>query len=117
MKAAKKPVKIKKKVTQDLKTKFRRSKPWKDLRLKVRKEQRVDPVTLKPLSVTFNLHHLDLNPDNYTEIGHTDHFVGLNSQTHDVVHFFFGDGRIRKDWRSMVERLVAILERMEELNN
>jgi hypothetical protein len=74
-------------------------------------------VTLKPLSTSYNLHHLDLNPDNYTNIGHTDHFVGLNSQTHDVVHFLFGDGRTRKDWRSMVARLVEILERMEELNN
>lgn len=117
MRIAKKPVKIKKKVTQDIKTKFRRTKAWKDLRDKFKKEQKTDPITGKILSKTYNLHHGDLNPDHYTDISDTSHFIGLNSATHDVVHFFYGDSRAKKNWKSMVQKLIDILTWMDSLNN
>lgn len=104
-------------VTQDIKTKFRRTKKWKDFRLKVRKEQKVDPITKKPLATTFNLHHEDLNPEHYTDISDQDHFIGLNSMSHDVVHFFYGDSGKKKEWRPMVLELIAILKKMDKLNN
>ena len=84
----KKPIK-KKKVTQDEKTKFRRSKAWKELRDKIRDKQKVDPITEKPLSRTYNLHHGDLNPNNYTNISDETHFVGLNSTSHELLHFVY----------------------------
>jgi hypothetical protein len=116
MRISKKPIKKKKVVSQDLKTKFRRSKQWKDLRTKKRAEQKIDPITLKPLSNTYNLHHLDLNPDHYTDITDESHFIGLNSTSHELVHFVFGDSRTKKDWRAIIARLTEICELMEQLN-
>lgn len=115
MKVSKKPLKKKKVVTQDTKTKFRRTQAWKKLRDKIRKEQKVDPITLKPLSTTYNLHHLNVDPLKYTDISQPDHFLGLNSSTHDMVHLLWGDASKRKDWRSMVVRLIKILRLMDKL--
>lgn len=115
MRVSKKPLKKKKVVTQDTKTKFRRTQAWKKLRDKIRKEQKVDPITLKPLSVTFNLHHMNVDPLKYTDISQPDHFLGLNSSTHDMVHLLWGDASKRKDWRSMVIRLIKILRLMDKL--
>lgn len=115
MRVSKKPLKKKKVVTQDMKTKFRRTQAWKKLRDKIRKEQKLDPVTLKPLSTSYNLHHLNVDPLKYTDISQPDHFLGLNSSTHDVVHFLWGDASKRKDWRSMVIRLIKILRLMDKL--
>lgn len=101
----------------DPKAQFRRTKEWKDFRAKIKKNQKKDPITDKPLTKNYNLHHLDLDSNHYTDISNETHFIGLNNQTHDVVHFFFGDGRVKKDWRKRVEKLVEILEIMEELND
>lgn len=111
----KKPIK-KKKVTQDEKTKFRRSKAWRELRDKIRDKQKVDPITEKPLSRTYNLHHGDLNPDNYTNISDETHFVGLNSTSHELLHFVYGDSRTKKNWRDILIRLMALCEWMDTLN-
>ena len=107
--ATKKP----KSVNQDEKTRFRRSKKWKQLRDMVKREQKVDPITLKPLSNTYNLHHRNCDPDAYTDISNSDNFVGLNSSTHETVHYFWGDARHRKPWRDMVLRLVEQLLAMD----
>lgn len=112
-----KPVKIKKHETQSLKTKFRRTAKWKAFREKKRKEQKVDYITGKPLSKTFNLHHCDLRSENYENITNEDNFICLNSTSHDTVHFFFGDEKTKKDWRKMVLRLIEILKRMEKINS
>ena len=117
MKVSKKPLKKKKVVTQDIKTKFRRTAAWKKFRNKVKSEQKIDPITEKPLSNTYNLHHLDLNPEHYTDISNPDHFIGLNSSSHDIVHFAFGDSRTRKNWRRIVLNLIKVLKKMETLNS
>jgi len=113
MRRTKKPQKIKKVTTQDLKTKFRRSKAWKDFRQKI---QKTDPITGKPLATTYNLHHKDLDSNHYTDISDQTHFIGLNSQSHDVVHYFYGDSGKKKNWRKMVLALIQILKEMERIN-
>lgn len=102
------------KVTQVDKTKFRRSAEWHKLRDKIKKQQKLDPITLKPLSRTYNLHHLNVDPQKYTVLDEPDHFIGLNSTTHTLVHFLWGDASKRKDWRSMVLRLIKILKLMDK---
>lgn len=110
-------MKVRKKVTKaDPKTVFRRSKAWKTFREKIRKMQRKDPVTGSPLTKGFNLHHLDLNPVNYTNIEDDSKFIGVNSTTHDVIHYFFGDSQRKNDWRTRLARITEILELMDELN-
>ena len=107
---------MKKKETQSLKTKFRRSAKWKALREKVKKVQKTDPITGKPLSKTFNLHHLDVDPEHYENIDNEENFIGLNSTSHSVVHYCWGDAGKRKNWRPMVLALIKILKLMDKIN-
>lgn len=92
---------------------FRQSKAWKQLRKTKRESDCKDALTLKKLSPQFNLHHLDLNPDNYTNISDTDKFMCLNKKSHDTVHFLWT--YYRKD-PTVIDRLREILERMKEIN-
>lgn len=108
---------VKKKTTIDPKVQFRRSKEWHTFREKKRKEQKTDPITGSPLTKQYNLHHLDLDPKHYTNIEKEENFVGLNSTSHEVIHFFFGDSKNKKDWRTRIQRVIEILELMESINN
>lgn len=105
-----------KKKPTDPKVQFRRSKEWKTFREKLRKKQKKDPVTDSPLTKGFNLHHLDEDPKNYTDISDDSHFVGLNSMSHSVLHFLWGDAQHRNNWKERIERLKELCELMDELN-
>lgn len=54
--------------------------------------------------------------EHYTDISDESHFVGLNSTTHAVLHFLWGDGARRYDWKKRLERLKDLCELMDELN-
>lgn len=108
--------KTKKKQT-DPKVAFRRSAVWKKLRAKIKKQQKTDFITGNPLTRQYNLHHLDLNPQNYTNIEDESHFIGLNTMSHELVHFVFGDGKNRKDWRNRLKKLEEICLLMEMIND
>ena len=90
----------------------RQSHEWKELREEVRKSQRTDPLTNSRLTKDFNCHHMDMNPDNYSDLNR-EKFVGLNKLSHTVIHFFAE----MKDWRAAVAKLTELLERMEELSD
>ena len=101
--------------TTDPKVIFRRSKAWKTFRLKLRKKQKKDPVTDSPLSKNCNCHHLDENPKNYTDITDESHFICLNSMTHTVIHYLWGDAHHRNDWRKRLKRLEELCMVMDSL--
>lgn len=105
------------KTTVDKKTVFRRSKEWKEFRIKIRKQQKKDPITGSPLTKNFNLHHLDENPEHYSDISDESHFIGLNSTSHSVIHYIWGDGNRRYDWKKRIQRIVEICSLMDEINN
>lgn len=107
----------KKTTKADPKVVFRRSKQWATFRTKIKKSQKTDPVTGSPLAKGFNLHHLDENPEHYTDISDESHFIGLNSTTHTVLHFLWGDGVRRYDWKTRLERLKELCELMDEIND
>lgn len=96
----------------DSKTKFRASKEWKEFRKKL-SDRKTDEITLNTLRKGYNIHHLDLNKDNYCNIENENNFCVLNKKTHDMVHFLYS--YYRKD-KSILKRLEFILERMYELN-
>ena len=100
-------------MSQKDKTKFRQSAKWKKFRNYLRKSRNVDCVTLKPLRAGWNLHHLDLNEKNYTDILDETHFACLNKKTHDTVHFLYV--YYVKD-ETILIRLKEILDKMKELN-
>lgn len=102
---------------QALKRKVRRSPEWAELRqLKFKEQNGIDPITLRPLTRSYNCHHMqcedwkkydDLNPE---------YFVCLNTKTHEVITFLWNIVKREGDY-DVFTRMAAILEKMRELNN
>ena len=117
----KNPRKKKETKETDPKVLFRRSKVWANFRQKIRKKQKYDYVTGSPLAKSFNLHHLSEDPKKYSDISDETMFVGLNSTTHTVIHFIWGDGKRRYNWKERLQKLKELCEMMDaanpELNN
>lgn len=95
------------------KANFRGSKVWTEFRKYKREHDCVDYVTRKKLTPSYNLHHMDLDPDHYQDISNPDNFACLNSKTHDLVHHLYL--YYRKD-PDVINRLRDVLERMVEIN-
>lgn len=105
---------------------FRKTQKWKDFRRKFYiKETKtlkngkkkdvpnVDPITLQPLTKTFNLHHMDLDPRHYTSLDAAN-FRPLRTQSHEVLHWLYS--YYRKD-PAILDRLKTLLDEMCRLNN
>ena len=93
------------------KSKFRQTSAWKTFR--DRFKGTVDAVTLKKLPKRYELHHLDLSPEHYTDLKF-DMFAPLGSKTHIVVHYLYSF--YRKD-KNILRRLKAVLDKMVEVND
>ena len=101
---------------QKAKQKFRATKKWKDFRDKIRKKQINDPVTGQKLTRLAHLHHCDLDENHYEDLSNEDNFVFLNQATHKCIHWLFLKSK-PKEWRNRIQKLIPILEKMEELNS
>ena len=93
---------------------FRQTKRWLEFRKKLMEKQKTDPITGNRLSKTANCHHENLDHEQYTDLTE-ENFVMLNKESHDCVHFLFLKSD-PKAWRRRIRGLIAILERMEQLN-
>lgn len=98
---------------QSAKTKFRRTAKWTKFRRHVKAKQKVDPITGSPLAPTCSVHHLDMREANYENLEDETHFVAVNPQSHETVHFFW---QARCGWRRAVLGLIRILKDMEKIN-
>lgn len=105
---------------------FRKTSTWKNFRkkfyikeiktLKNGKKKEIpaeDPITLKKLNKTFNLHHMNLSSSHYLDLKE-ENFVPLNIQSHRVLHWLYSI--YRKD-PEVLDRIKNILDKMCELNN
>lgn len=99
--------------SQSAKTKFRRSAKWTKFRRYMKAKQKVDPITGSSLAPTCSVHHLDMREANYENLDDETHFVALNSQSHETVHFLW---QARGGWRRAVLGLIRILKDMERIN-
>lgn len=100
--------------TQKEKRDFRASKVWKEFRHKKNVEQHgLDPITLRKLYKGANLHHLDLDEKHYKDLSNESHFVMLNKQTHDAVHWLYK--YYIKD-ENVLFRLKMLLDEMKAIN-
>lgn len=115
-----------KNITQEEKGWFRTTKTWKNFRDsfeiagikqfkngKAKPVKATDPLTGNPLKKGWQLHHLDLNSANYTELIR-ENFEALNPQSHDVLHWCYT--QMCKDPK-FIERLTDLLNRMYEINS
>lgn len=100
--------------TQKAKKRLRQTKAWKQLRHNKNVEQKgIDPITLGKLSKTCNLHHLDLDEENYSKIDNKDNFILLNKVTHDMIHWLY---KYQSKDKQFIDRLMEVVNRMIELN-
>ncbi len=78
-------------MTQREKAKFRYSDEWKDFRSLCKKESgNVDYITREPLTQRgWELHHLDVTKDGYTQIGNKADFICVNHSTHLCLHYLY----------------------------
>lgn len=101
--------------TEKKKRSFRNSKKWKSFRHNCVVEcGGKDVITGRKLLKGFSLHHMDLDPDNYENLDNKEHFACLNKLTHKMVHWIFP--YYKKD-KSIIKRLVEILEKMDKINS
>lgn len=106
-------IKRKQSKAQSNKTRFRCTAKWKKFRKYLKKKQHTDPVTGSPLSPTCSIHHLDMRESNYEDISDETHFVALNAQSHETVHFIW---QAHGGWRRAILSLIRILKAMEKIN-
>lgn len=90
---------------------FRRSDKWHKFKAKCRLHTSVDYITREPLIRNWNLHHLDLRHQNYTDISDMKKFLPLNPKTHELIHELFK--YYHKNPKS-IDRIKEVLEKMEE---
>lgn len=107
------------KYTSSERAKFRATKEWKELRKWFKENQKEDPVTLKPLGLRFNLHHMRCEKkfkekQYYEDLSDKDNFLALNSETHKIVHYLYTYYVADPD---ILKRLESVLEKMKELNH
>lgn len=94
------------------KKEFRKSKEWKNFSKTLKAERKVDALTNAKLRKGSLCHHLDLNPDHYTDLD-ASNFETLNMKSHDVIHFLYN--YYKKD-PAVIDRLKDILHKMVLLN-
>lgn len=100
--------------TQKKKAKFRTSKLWKSFKHAISVKQKgLDFITRAKLKKYSALHHIDLNPTNYTDLSNENNFVYLNNECHKLVHYLYT--YYRKD-KEVIDRLKSVLDLMVEVN-
>lgn len=97
------------------KRKVRASPEWADLRDLVRDEQKIDPISMRPLSRSFNLHHLSQDADYYNDLSPS-RFVGLNDYSHRCCHYLY-DIVIREGDFEVLNRIKLIIEQMIKITD
>lgn len=99
--------------SQIKKRKVRASSAWAELRTQIRDEQKIDPISMRPLNRSFNLHHLSQDERYYDDLSR-DRFVGLNEYSHRCVHYLY-DIVIREGDFNVFERLQLIIQQMIDI--
>ena len=74
-----------KKIDGKTKAEFRKTSVWKEFRNKLFKERKVDALTGRKLTKTWNCHHERFDPTLYTDLNE-EFFLTLNTQMHDWLH-------------------------------
>lgn len=92
------------------KRKFRSTNTWKNFRKYMRSKFKVDALTGKPLRAGWQLHHLDLDENNYNVLNEK-MFCCVNRNSHKIIHEIY-----RYDTENYINNLHTILNQMKEIN-
>lgn len=97
------------------KNSFRRTKRWADFRRHIRELfGDKDAITGEKLRKGWQLHHMDLDADNYSNLD-PDRFIPLNPGTHDLIHRLYTF--IVYDKNGRVDRMLEYIGKMRRLNS
>ena len=98
-----------------LKANFRQTKPWRQLRERLRKERRFDQLTGARLSRQYELHHMRLTDDmqEYKDLSDPEMFMCLNNLSHKSLHWAYE--QYQKD-PAFLDRFNDAVRRMDELS-
>ena len=72
-------------LNQQEKSKFRETTFWKEFRKGLKEKRKVDAITGRKLTKTWNCHHERFDSRLYTDLN-DDYFLCLNNQMHDLLH-------------------------------
>ena len=72
-------------LNQQEKSKFRETTIWKEFRKELKEKRKVDAITGRKLTKTWNCHHERFDSRFYTDLN-DDYFLCLNNQMHDLLH-------------------------------
>lgn len=102
-----------KRLTSVLKNKFRSTYIWKDFRNEIKKKRKVDALTGRKLTKTWNLHHIRTDSKLYTDLDEK-FYLAMNSQQHTVWHVIYEETRKNPQYIRILEE--SIMEALK-LNN
>lgn len=92
---------------------FRRTTIWKDFRNRLKKERKVDQLTGRKLTKTWNCHHQRFDSRLYTDLDEQ-YFSCLNNQMHDLLHICVSETIKNPDF---MKNLNDLVEYHIKLNN
>ena len=98
---------------QQKKTAFRNTSAWQKYRKFRKRHDKVDYITHKSLGTKWSLHHMNLDPEQYTDLSEMDNFISLNNSTHDIIHLLYP---IYLEDPEVIDRLEEVLYRMWRIN-
>ena len=98
---------------QYIKNELRKTKEWRQLRIDIEDMYKNDPITLKPLRKGFNVHHLDMRTDNYSNLDMS-RFRPLNKAIHELIHTLY---RYYEKDPNIIDRIKDLLDLMVEYNS
>ena len=103
-------------ITGKEKGKFRLTSVWKKFREKLKDERKVDALTGRKLTKTWNLHHVRFDSKLYTDLNEK-YFLTLNNQIHDLLHICISETIKNPDFMKIltkeVNRHIKINERKD----
>ena len=100
------------KIDGKIKAEFRKTDYWKNFRKYIHDKYKVDYLTKRKLTKTWNLHHERFDPRLYTDLNE-EFFLPLNNQQHDVLHVIISE--TIKD-PTYLDRLCELVHKHIELN-
>lgn len=92
-------------ITSVLKSKFRATSVWLNFRTALKNERKVDELTGRKLTKTWNCHHRRTDSRLYTDLNKK-YFMCLNNQMHDYYHITYEEMRKNPKFLDKVKREV-----------
>ena len=100
-------------LNQQEKSKFRETTFWKEFRKGLKEKRKVDAITGRKLTKTWNCHHERFDPALYTDLNE-EFFLTLNNQMHDWLHIAVSETIKNPNFMNKAKELVELHIKLNE---